>query len=83
MDDKTFKLYRKIAETRTLPADSELHFMTRWVMPEQAEFTVWWVNLDVKTGEKSGYGLRVRQRIISARPLKKGEGARARFELGK
>jgi hypothetical protein len=45
-------------------------------MPDEARFTVWWVNLRVKTGEDSGYALRVRQRIISVRPLKKGEGVR-------
>jgi hypothetical protein len=81
MNDETAKIYRKIAETRTLPADADLYFMTHWVMQGQADFTVWWVNLDVKVGEKSGYALRVRRRIISGRPVQKGGGGvRIEFE---
>jgi hypothetical protein len=35
--------------------------MTRFQSKEGGEYTVWWVNLDVATGENSGYGLRVRE----------------------
>ncbi len=78
MDDATIAIFEKIVETRKLPKDATLDLITRWQI-EGREFDVWWVNLEIKTGEKTGYALRVRERFIKTRPFK-GPGARLIIE---
>lgn len=78
IDDATFAIYKEIAETRKLPKDATLVLMTRWQVDDR-EFDVWWINLEIKTGEKAGYGLRVRECTIKSRPFK-GPGVRLQIE---
>ena len=70
VDDDTVAIYKKIAETRTLPKGAELVFTTGWVTDE-LNFKVWWINLEIATGENRGYGLRIRERMIDCGPSDK------------
>jgi hypothetical protein len=58
-------IYREIAEKRQLPADAVLRFTTRWTMFDEAEFTVWWIDLEVDRGEGNVFVHRIRERILS------------------
>ncbi len=58
-------IYRKIADTRKLPAGTILSFTTRWVMTGQAEFRVWWIDLHIDRGKGKSYVQRIRERILS------------------
>lgn len=66
--DKVYEAYQKIAESRVLPDKAEFDFMTGFTN-DRFEFDVWWVNLSISTGPKSGYGFRIREQILSSRPL--------------
>ena len=66
VDDKTYAIYQNIADTKTLPPGASLDFTTRWTGHNGYDFTVWWIDLCVKTGEHAGYGFRIRDRKISA-----------------
>jgi hypothetical protein len=58
---KVKAIYADIARTRELPHDASLHSMSGWTWKDGTHYTVWWINLDVFTGPKSGYGLRIRE----------------------
>jgi hypothetical protein len=59
--NKVKAIYADIARTRELPHDASLHSMSGWTWKDGTHYTVWWINLDVFTGPKSGYGLRIRE----------------------
>ncbi len=73
-------IYRKIADTRKLPASTVLSFTTRWVMTDQAEFRVWWIDLHIDRGNGKGYVQRIRERILSGRLTQNGG---VRLEIAK
>ncbi|MHC4403485.1 MAG: TlpA family protein disulfide reductase, partial [Planctomycetota bacterium] len=59
--DETYRIYQKIAESRTLPARAKLHRVGLTRPEGKYDYRVWAVNLEVMTGESTGYGLRVRE----------------------
>ncbi len=68
VDDKTYEVYRSIAETGTMPKTAKLEYTTGRGPNNGYDFTVWWVNLDVMTSETTGYTFRIRKRSIVAHP---------------
>lgn len=67
--DDVYKVYQTIADTRKLPDGADLTFTTKWSGFNNHEFDVWWVDLTVKTGPKSGYTYRLRDHKLRCRPL--------------
>jgi hypothetical protein len=66
--DPTYAVFQKIADSKTLPEGAKLSFTTSWGTFNGYDFTVWWVDLSVKTGKNSGYKFRIRDRKISSKP---------------
>ncbi len=71
--DEVVAVYQKIAETGELPPGAELSFCPSWNGYRGYVFTVWWVDLSIRTGEKTGYGFRIRDQKISSRKMTLGE----------
>lgn len=60
----------KIASTKQLPHDARVYAMSGWTLRDGTHYTVWWINLDVKVGSNSGFGLRIRENNQpTAKPL--------------
>jgi hypothetical protein len=55
------KIYSEIARSRRLPTDASLYGMTGWELANGTRYTVWWINLDVRTAKNSGFSLRIRE----------------------
>jgi uncharacterized protein (TIGR03067 family) len=66
VDDATYRIYQRIADSGVLAPDARLEFTTGWVARGYT-FTVWWIDLSVKTGETTGYTYRIRDRKIHCR----------------
>jgi len=63
-------IYANIVRTKRLPYDASLNAIPGWVVKDGTSYTVWWINLDVRTGGNSGYGLRIRENNQpAAKPL--------------
>jgi len=60
-------IYSRIVRTRRLPRGASLSTTGRPVTPNSREF-VPWVDLDVMTGKRTGYTLKVREMAYSAVP---------------
>jgi len=58
--DQVKKIYARIARSRRLPRDAHWDSTTGYRSGGQ-RYTVWWINLNVMAGPKSGYGLRIRE----------------------
>jgi hypothetical protein len=59
---KTVKsIYSDILRTSRIPHDASFHAISGWELRDGNRYTVWWINLDVRTGKDSGYGLRIRE----------------------
>ena len=70
VDDKTYATYIMIINSRKLPEGASLGFTTGWSGYHGYDFTVWWIDLNVKTGPRTGYTYRIRSRLISSEPTK-------------
>lgn len=67
--DEVYKVYQTIANTKKLPEGTTLTFTTKWLWPNEYEFDVWWVDLNIKTGSDTEYTFRIRDRKLRCRPL--------------
>ena len=67
--DDQYARFQEIAESRKLPEGSELTFCPGWTGYRGFQFTVWWIDLTIKTGKKSGYTFRIRDQKISSRKM--------------
>jgi hypothetical protein len=67
--DEVYKVYQTIADTKKLPEGAALRFTTKWSGFNNHEFDVWWVDLDIKTGPKTGYTFRIRDQKLRCRPI--------------
>ncbi len=81
--DEIYDAYQTIAETRKLPEGSRLTRTTRWSGYNGYHFTVWWVDLNIRTGENTGYTYRIRDRKITSRPLRDDERQRLQRRRGR
>jgi hypothetical protein len=59
--DAVKAIFSEITNTGLLPHDASLDAMSGWTLKDGTNYTVWWINLDVKTGEGSGFSLRIRE----------------------
>lgn len=66
--DDVMEIFRGIAETKVIPAGSELSVINRWVNNDSV-ITVWWVDLKIQTGKGTTNGFRIRDQTISARAM--------------
>lgn len=76
--DEVFEQFQEIAESETLPDGAELSFCPGWRGYRGFHFTVWWIDLSIKTGEKTGYTFRIRDQKIASRKMTPEEVARAK-----
>ena len=67
--DDVFDQFQEIAESRKLPEGAELSFCPGWTGYRGYRFKVWWIDLSIKTGEKTGYTFRIRDQKISSRKM--------------
>ncbi len=67
VSDEIHALFQRIVESRTLPANAELHFKTSWVQQDGSRVDVWWVDLDMTFEGGTGYIYRIRDRKIGYR----------------
>lgn len=81
MTDDVYNALQKVAVTRMLPAKAKLDFTTGWSGHNGFVFTVWWADLSIMTGEKTGYTYRLRDRMIASRLLTDRERERLKVEL--
>jgi hypothetical protein len=54
-------IYSRIARRRRLPLGASLDSIPGYSPALGQQYTVWWINLDVMTGKKAGFGLRIRE----------------------
>ena len=73
--DETFAVYRAIANSRRLPPHARIYSRDTW-SDSQYVFTVWCIDLHIKTGENRGYAFRIRDQKISSRELTDDEIAK-------
>lgn len=64
---EVLKQYRKIAGSGKLPPGSSISFTRGWIYGGY-RFEVWWIDLNIMTGEKTGYTFRIRDRTIRSEP---------------
>jgi len=69
VSDEIFQAYENIAKGGHLPSGARLQFTTRWIGYKGHDLDVWWVDLLLMTGEKTGYSFRIRDQKISSRPV--------------
>ena len=70
VDDTTYRIFREMADSRVLPPGATLRFSNFWyhyAEQDEYEFLVWWIDLDVMTGENKGYTLRIRDGRLDRR----------------
>ena len=68
--DAHYQIYQEIIDTGSLPARAALRFNVQWrhsESDEDVESREFWINLVVMTGEKTGYGFRVRKQRLDER----------------
>ncbi len=68
VDDQTLVIFQEIADTKELPEGARLSSTSAWQTPE-FRYQVWWIDLTVMTGERTGYTYRLRRRLISSEKL--------------
>lgn len=51
----------RIARTRRLPRGASLDSIPGYMPSPGHRYTVWWINLNIITGPKSGYAMRIRE----------------------
>ena len=67
--DEVFQVFQAIAETRRLPKGAKFRYFAVCTGHRGFNFVVWWVNLRIPTGERTGYSHRIRSRMISSCPV--------------
>ena len=61
-NDQVKAIYSRIAHTGRLPPGASLNSIPGYSPASGTPVTfVWWINLEIMTGKKSGYGLRIRE----------------------
>ncbi|MBN2024500.1 MAG: M56 family metallopeptidase [Pirellulales bacterium] len=68
-DDKPREIFTKIAETKIIPARARLEIHKQWFDCGDSEYEneELWIDLVTKTGDTTGYGLRVRKEQLDRR----------------
>ena len=56
----TKAIFARIVTTQQIPVTAKLYFTTTYDSGNGAQRKVWWINLDVMTGKRTGYSLRIR-----------------------
>jgi hypothetical protein len=74
--DEVYDRYQQIAETGTLPEDAELRLLRTYAR-DGFMIDVWWIDLTIRTGERTGYSFRIRDQKISSRPMTPVEEAKS------
>jgi len=69
VSDEVYDEFQKVAETGKLPKGAKLTSTTSWLGYRGFHFDVWWVDLTISTGEKTGYTFRIRDQKIRSRPV--------------
>lgn len=59
--DQIRSTFATIVRTQLVPQDARFHAMRQFQSRSRTDYTVWWINLDVKAGANLGYGLRIRE----------------------
>jgi hypothetical protein len=59
--DQVKSIFAKIVRTQLVPQDASIYAMRQFQARNRTEYTVWWINLDIKVGKNFGYGLRIRE----------------------
>ncbi|MHC4168207.1 MAG: hypothetical protein ACYSWQ_14720 [Planctomycetota bacterium] len=67
--DDVYNRFQDIAESRVLPEGAHLSHCSAWTGYRGFHFTVWWIDLNIKTSETAGYTFRIRDQKISSRKL--------------
>jgi len=80
VDDNVYEEYLRIAETKMLPEGATLTQCTSWAGYNNHVFDVWWIDLNIKLGEHSGYTFRIRDQKIRCRPMTEAERAEIKSE---
>ena len=65
--EETFDRYQEIADTGKMPHGATLHSTRRWVGYRGFTFTVWWVDLSIRSNDGTGFTFRIRDRKLSSR----------------
>lgn len=66
VDDDVYDAFQQIAESRWLPEGSQLSYKTKWLGHRGYSFDVWWIDLSIMTGERTGYVFRIRDQKIAS-----------------
>jgi len=64
--DEVYDAFQEIAESGWLPEGSQLRYKTKWSGHQGYSFDVWWIDLSIKTGERTGYVFRIRDQKIAS-----------------
>jgi hypothetical protein len=67
--DPVYNAFQNVAKTKQLPPNATLTFTTNWEGFNGLDFDVWWIDLTLFQGPKSGYTYRLRDRKIRCRPM--------------
>lgn len=67
--DSIYEQFQKIAESGELPEGAELKYCTGWTGYRGYHFQVWWVDLSIKTGERTGFTFRIRNQFMKSRKI--------------
>ena len=73
--EEILAVFRAIADTSRLPPHAKIYSRDTW-SDSKYVYTVWCVDLHIKTGENRGYGFRIRDQKISSRELTDDELAK-------
>ncbi len=69
VSDDVYAQFQQVAESGELPEGAGLSFCSGWDGYRGYSFSVWWIDITLKTGEKSGYTFRIRDQKISSRKM--------------
>jgi hypothetical protein len=70
VSDETYRIYQEIADSGVLPPKAKLGFHRQWYRfdeQDEYDYLVWWIDLEVMTGERTGYGFRIRDERLGRR----------------
>jgi len=68
VDDETYRIYEKIADSKALPAKAWLESSMQRRIEGEYENKEWWIDLIAMTGKNKGYGFRIREEKLTRRP---------------
>jgi hypothetical protein len=67
ISDAEFTRFQAMADLKMLPKGARLSFCSGWTGKEQ-DLEVWWIDISLPTGPKSGYTYRIRDQRLRALP---------------